>query len=479
MKSMTHHECPQDGQPVSPATQFLSSSQLSLCVHGIFEGEDPIDISNAKKAIKDTLLPRNPRFSCVMTKDDRGVFHWQKMEVNVEDHVIVPNFPPGLTVYDEYVNEYISTINLNPLRRSDRPLWEFHILNYKTTNAEGTCIINVHHSLGDGISLMSMLLACVTRADNPTLLPTFPTAKPPEKPEINSLYRIWHFLYKFVVILWHTCYDFVYSLLRSTWIDDTKLPLRGPPGVVEFLPKVLSFTTFQIDDIRHIKNSIGGTVNDVITGVIFYGIQRYLQICLSGENNPQEPTSSNVKKMEKLRVTALTLINTRALSGLKEMLKPDTQTPWGNHFGFIHITMPVKKFESPLEYIRKAKQIIDRKKMSLGVFLTSRALGYLARFKGPQAPGKYVYNTIANTTLAISNMIGPMEKMAMAGNPVKSFYFSVSGAPQSLFVTIVSYMGTVRVQVVAAKGYVDADLLSKCFSEAFQEIKEASIHSTK
>eukprot|EP01018_Ginkgo_biloba_P023750 Gb_05377 [translate_table: standard] len=227
-------------------------------------------------------------------------------------------------------------------------------------------------------------------------------------------------------MLWYTVYDFVYSLLRSTWIDDAKLPLRGPPGVVEFLPKVLSFTTFQIDDIRHIKNSIGGTVNDVITGVIFYGIQRYLQIC---EKNPLQPNSGNVKKMEKLRVTALAMINARALSGLQnlqDMLKPDTQTPWGNHFGFLHMPMPVKKFESPLEYVRKAKQIMDRKKMSLVVFLTIRALEYLVRFKGPQV---YLSFYLAESVCNNCELHGHSE--------------GASGSP---------------------KGYVDADLLSKCFS---------------
>jgi hypothetical protein len=34
-------------------------------------------------------------------------------------------------------------------------------------------------------------------------------------------------------------------------------------------------------------------------------------------------------------------------------------------------------------------------------------------------------------------------------------------------------MGSLRVQVIAAKGYVDAGLLSKCFVHCFQEMKEA------
>jgi hypothetical protein len=37
-------------------------------------------------------------------------------------------------------------------------------------------------------------------------------------------------------------------------------------------------------------------------------------------------------------------------------------------------------------------------------------------------------------------------------------------------------MDTIKVQVMAPKAYIDANMLSKCFNEAFEEIKEASIH---
>eukprot|EP01018_Ginkgo_biloba_P010240 Gb_13458 [translate_table: standard] len=481
------------GQSVSPAGQLLSNSVLSLCVHAIFEFEQPIHVNNFKKAINDILLPQNPRFSCILRKDEEGVLRWEKTEVNVDDHVILPAHSPpdhhdddDQIEYDELVNEYISCLHLNPLPQS-RPPWEFHILNYKTSNAAATLIINVHHALGDGISLMSLMFACVRQADNPALLPTFPSSKHFKKSghrfQSSRGHSLCHHFSKRVLILWYTLTDFITSLLRSKWIDDSSLPFRGLDHGVEFLPKVFSTTTFSLDDIRQIKKSIGGTVNDVITGVIFYGIQRYLRISLSGENNlVAEPNSRSIlSKMRKLRVTALALINTRTQSGLQdlgEMMKAGTPTPWGNHFGFLHLPIPVEELENPLDFVRSAKKVLDRKKMSLGVSLTNTVVGYLARLKGTQAAAKFIYNTIANTSLGISNLVGPMEKMTMVGNPVKSFFFFVSGAPHTLSVTIMSYMNSVRVQVIGAKGYIDVDILSRCFAEAFEEIKveATSIH---
>ncbi|KAH9312461.1 hypothetical protein KI387_027496, partial [Taxus chinensis] len=107
------------------------------------------------------------------------------------------------------------------------------------------------------------------------------------------------------------------------------------------------------------------------------------------------------------------------LQSIEEMLKPNSGTPWGNHFGLLQIRIPVADMKSPLDYVRKAKQMIDRKKMSLEALLTSRVLGFLGR----QASAACFYKTLANTTLAITNLVGPMEKIAMNGIPIKSFFF--------------------------------------------------------
>ena len=45
---------------------------------------------------------------------------------------------------------------------------------------------------------------------------------------------------------------------------------------------------------------------------------------------------------------------------------------------------------------------------------------------------------------------------------------------QSLYVSALRYMGTVKIQVMGSKAYTDADMLSECFTQAFEEIKDAS-----
>ena len=67
------------------------------------------------------------------------------------------------------------------------------------------------------------------------------------------------------------------------------------------------------------------------------------------------------------------------------MLKPNTEAPWGNHIAFIPVRVPITgKIENHLELVSIAKRILDRYKMSLGVFINARIMTCIAKLKGPQ-----------------------------------------------------------------------------------------------
>lgn len=111
------------------------------------------------------------------------------------------------------------------------------------------------------------------------------------------------------------------------------------------------------------------TVNDVITGIIFSGLQLYLQ------------STTNEETEKPKNVTALVLLNTRAISTyqpLKEMRKRDSMAPWGNHFTFLHVSLPTIK--NPLEAIRQMKKIIKAKINSLVVCITAAVLELIRKF---------------------------------------------------------------------------------------------------
>lgn len=108
--------------------------------------------------------------------ESNGTKKWKRVKVNLENHVFIPEFQHGISLqqYDECFTNYLSNIAMVELTEH-RPLWEIHIIKYPTSNAAGNWIFKLHHSLGDGYSLMGALLSCLKRLDNPSLPVTFPS----------------------------------------------------------------------------------------------------------------------------------------------------------------------------------------------------------------------------------------------------------------------------------------------------------------
>ncbi|XVF72013.1 hypothetical protein PTKIN_Ptkin12aG0087400 [Pterospermum kingtungense] len=265
----------------------------------------------------------------------------------------------------------------------------------------------------------------------------------------------------------NTVSDFGWGLLKSSFVEDDTTLIRSGHLGVEFKPVVISTITFSLDHIKQIKTKLRVTTNDVITGIILFGTRLYMQ-----------GTSSN--KLSSEHCTALVLMNTRNIGGyksVKEMVKPAAESLWGNKFAFLHVPIPeLTGVEScnPLEFVWKTQKVIQRKKDSRAVFLTAQLLEVLRKFKGPEAASKYIHTTLKNSSLTISNVIGPVERMALANHPIKSLYFAVVGAPQSPNFTMVSYMGKLRIVIGSEKDYIDTKRLYTSIDNAFQMMLKAA-----
>ncbi|KAG8386868.1 hypothetical protein BUALT_Bualt03G0193700 [Buddleja alternifolia] len=409
-------------------------------------------------------------------KDVSGKKQWKKVEVKLEDHVNVPKFPQGKSpeFYDECLSEYLSKIAMDQLPQS-RPLWEIHLIKYPTSNAQGNIVFKLHHALGDGYSLMGALLSCLQRADNPEIPLTLPALNNTKTAEsnnnnnnnISSFCRNLHGVVSGAV---NTASDFVWSLLKSSVVEDDKTPIRSGEEGVEFRPITITTLVFSLQQIKQIKANLHVTINDVICGALFLGIRMYMK----GTN----------QELMNAESTALVLLNTRNIGGYKsisEMVEPDADSPWGNQFAFLHVSVPeltVKEPINPLNFVLKARKLIKRKRNSAAVVLTGKLLDSLRKYRGPEVTAKYIHRTLKNTSMTISNLIGPMEQMALANHPVKGLYFMVVGIPQNLTITMVSYMGNLRVTVGTENGLIDAPKFKSCIQNAFDIIFKAALLSS-
>ena len=205
-------------------------------------------------------------------------------EVDLDKHIIIPDI--DLANYkdcpDKYLEDYIYNLTKTSLDKT-RPLWDLHILNLKTSQAEGVGIFRIHHSLGDGISLMSLLLACTRQTSNPEALPTIPTHKIREKNNEGGN----HFLGRLVVVLfglwwvfklfWNTLVDVcMFMATACLLLKDTNTPIKGPPGS-EKNPRRIVFKIVSLDDMKLVKNAL-----NVVTNFLFFPSQIFtIFMCLS------------------------------------------------------------------------------------------------------------------------------------------------------------------------------------------------------
>ncbi|XP_039689836.1 O-acyltransferase WSD1 isoform X2 [Medicago truncatula] len=401
----------------------------------------------------------------IKVRDKDGKMRWQRVEVKLEEHIKIPKFPETTNsssiLYDNYLSDYVTSI-LTSRTPQDKPLWEIHLIKYPTSNAKGTLIFKLHHALGDGYSLMGALLSCLQRADDPSLPLSFPS-----RPQLNSKYAkkgLFKKLCLDISSFFSSISDFGSSLIKTRMIEDDKTPIRSGYEGTESQPFTLSNISLSLDQIKEIKSKLGVTINDVLSGVIFYGIRLYME-----EMN---------EKTKKSNSTAVVMLNTRNIEGyqsLKEMQKPESKSLWGNQISFLQIPIPKLSQSDPLEFVWKARKLIKRKRRSFGVYLIGLLLNLEMKLKGSESVAKIIYNTMGNSSVVISNLVGPVEKMALANHPINGFYFTMTGGPENVDITIMSYVKILRITLRTLKGFIDERKFKFCMEKAVEVIFKAAM----
>ncbi|KAL0684911.1 hypothetical protein Bca4012_051759 [Brassica carinata] len=274
-------------EPLSPMARMFQSSGTDYCTVIIVGFKTKINPDVILDDLKQNVS-KHPRISSKLAEDGT---RWIKTQVNVEDHVFVPDIDPDEIgdQGDKFVDDYISRLTMLPLDRS-RPLWDIHILNVKTSDAEAIGVIRSHHSLGDGMSRMSLIMACTHKSSDPEALPTIPILKRRENVS-HSLRNTGWFLssmfaiYATVRLIWNTIVDFLLLLSTVLFLKDTETSLKGG-AEAESNAKRFSHRIVSLDDVRLIKD-----IMDVTGAALFNRLLLSTTAFISNVNGPTEEIS--------------------------------------------------------------------------------------------------------------------------------------------------------------------------------------------
>ncbi|KAI3789298.1 hypothetical protein L2E82_02091 [Cichorium intybus] len=448
-------------EPLTPAGRLFvqpATDQIINCVLGL---DRPVGIEITRSVISDSLVIKHPRFTSLLVKDNHGRERWKRVELEIDRHIIFLPDAVGNHEDDEAaVNDYIADLTVSCPLSTDKPLWEVHILP-----AHKCVVMRLHHSLGDGVSLLSLMLTMCRKVSDGDKMPTI---EPPSSSRNDGRKSAGEKFWKLLKVIWFTLIYMFEFLMRSLWVGDKKTVVSGGAGV-ELWPRKLATAKFSLDDMKTIKNAVDNTtINDVLFGVISYGLSRYLEI-----HSPKP-------LQEGLRITGAAMVNLRPSQGLQEiteLLKKDSKSRWGNKFGMM--LLPIyyhRNGSNPLEYLKRAKRMIDRKKLSLEAFLSYKVGYFIMKCLGPKFASLLNYRIVCNTSFTISNVVGPKEEFMIAGVRVTYIRTTSSSLAHAITMHMVSYAGKADMQILVAKDVIPyPEKLAKCLEDALFEMKEAAL----
>uniref|UniRef100_A0ACD5TZT4 Uncharacterized protein n=2 Tax=Avena sativa TaxID=4498 RepID=A0ACD5TZT4_AVESA len=466
-------------EPMSPAGRLFRETHFNCYIVALLGLGSPVDVAAVRAGLEATLV-RHPRFSSVQVTDDarkNAKPRWVRTTVNLDDHMVFPDLDPAATSADpdRAVEDYVSSLSTLPMDHS-RPLWELHVLDVPTSEAAAAVVLRMHHSLGDGVSLISLLMACTRSAADPARLPALPppsSGGPPRRSAGFLALAAW--VWSLVVLAWNTVVDVARFVATSWFLRDTRTPFMGTEGV-EFRRKRFVNCTLSLDDVKFVKNAMKCTVNDVLIGVTSAALSRYYfrKTASSGD------TSGDSKKAHKnIRLRSALLVNIRKTPGLHTLAEmmdsgKDNTMKWGNQIGYIVLPFHIAMHDDPLEYIRQGKKTADRKKRSLEAVFTYWSGNLVVKLLGIKAAAALCYGMFTNTTMSFSSLAGPSEKVEFYDHPIVYIATSVYGHPHALTVHFQSYMNIMKlVLAVDDEQFPNSHQLLDDFAESLRLVRQA------
>ncbi|CAH9100359.1 unnamed protein product [Cuscuta europaea] len=397
-------------EPLTPAGRLFLQPEMSQIIHAVAGVKNPFDVDAVKSAFADSLLVKHPRFSSLMVKDSGGRESWRRTEVNIHDHFLILREP--LTGDRSVSDEDAVNDYLADLSVSTPLSFDKPLWEFHLLLAHKCAVLRIHHALGDGISIMSLFLSCCRENNS--------SGQPPSVGGVGAGRRRRWGLKEVARVVWYTVVYVLEFILRSLWLKDKKTALSGGAGV-ELWPRKLATAKLTINDMKTVKNAVADA--------------DMAELMSSGKSG----------------------------------------TRWGNKFGYM--LLPVYYFHKasndPLHFVKRAKSMIDKKKLSLEALCSYRIGNFVMSFLGVKVASMLNYRIICNTTFLISNVIGPQEEIFIAGNPITYIRTITSSLPHAITIHMVSYNGKADLQILVAKDIIpDPKILARCFEDALMAMKK-------
>jgi diacylglycerol O-acyltransferase len=458
---------PEPFSAVDTAWLHMEHPTNLMMVTGVLVFDEVLDASRLSEQIRRRLL-RVSRFTQRVV-EPRFPFRTPRWETDptfdlrAHLHRIALHPPGDAAALRELVSDLMST----PLDFS-KPLWQFHLV--EGFGAGSALVGRLHHSIGDGIALVRVLLSMADGGEGPREPVSesaeeahgwerlVPLLGPAAKVVSRTLKATESLLHEGAETLAHPEHLLDLAARGASGADalaklllmppDPPTPFKGPLGVAK---RAAWSDPVPLDDVKAAGKALGATVNDVLLAAVTGALRRYLE----GRGTP----------LKDLEFRAVVPVNLR---------KPEEEHELGNRFGLVFLTLPVG-IEDPVDRLFELKERMDEIKGSPEAVVALGLLGAIG--SAPADVERLVVDLFGRAgTGVMTNVMGPRERISFAGVPAREIMFWV---PQSgrlgLGVSILSYAGGVSLGVATDAGLVpDPEKILDGFREEFDALAAAA-----
>jgi diacylglycerol O-acyltransferase / wax synthase len=413
-----------------------------MMIVGVWLLTPAITLQALRERIAGKLL-KYERFQHKAVIDAMGAQWVPDGDFDIARHVVTAQLQPRAGESERHALQRLcgelATTALDP----SRPLWQFHLIeDYEGGSA---MIARVHHCIGDGIALISVMLSITDGGADPPRRRRQAAAEDAAEPDwlsdavlkpltdltVKAIGMYGNGVGKSMEALANPHQPLLGSLdmarsglkvvndvaALALMADDSPTLLKGQPNG----RKVVAWSEpLSLDHVKTIGKGLGCTVNDVLLSCVAGAIGQYLHA------KGHDPAGQEIR--------AMVPVNLRPL---------DKAWQLGNRFGLAPLVLPIG-IANPVERVYAVHRRMDELKGSYQPLLAFAVLSVSGLFVKPVQD--LVLNMFAKKATAVmTNVPGPATPLKFCGSTLRQNMFWVPASGNiGVGVSILSYGGGVQ-----------------------------------
>jgi len=445
---------------------YLEHPNALLHVGGIYTFLRPLDYEGLITYVHERLhlIPRYTQ-RAVMVPLNLGHPTWEPdPDFDIRSHIVYHRLKRHSD--DAALAALCAKLFAEPLDRA-RPLWEMHLID--GYGAGCAMLAKTHHAMIDGASGVQLINLLMDPTPHPVVAPPAASTKAARNGMPNPLLHAATGLFDTARTQFEIGRSVVSALRRpSRALQEARATLMAVGTLTRTLltgvppmpfngsigkDRTLAWARLSLNEVKAVKNRLGGTVNDVVLAVISGALRSYLR--------------EHGVKTDRTELKAMVPVNVRAEH---EHLK------LGNRVSMMVAPLPIG-ITDPVERLRQVSAAMDLLKSSGQAEQMERVVALTDLLPPPlQRPLAQLQASVTPVNTICTNVPGPRETRYLLGQPVQLMVPLVPLAVGiGLGFAILSYADQLTIGLNADAARVpDIGKLASALHQAFEELWAAT-----